>query len=1107
MASILVIDDHSADARAQTHLLTDQLAAKNDQLAALLDVSQRLAAEHDPSSLLQIGCDAARTIIGATYAVLDLRAADQLAMRHFHTSGLSAEKSARLCDKPVDHKLVGKLRLASHPLRVPDMRGGLGVAGLAPFSSFLGVPIMSATWRYGILYLTDKRGAAEFSADDEHVATLLAAQVALAYESAQRYGALQRSAAALVQEIAERRHVEAQRDQQLAQVHLARAVAERAAQRIVRLQAMTAACSEALTLEHVTEVVIDQLTLPGASAGLIALLTDDHSALQIVRAYGYPFDTVAEWSLIPLDAAIPLTAVIHSGEAIWLESTTAFMQRYPQLAALASSGGSRALVALPLIAHGQVIGSMGLSFTEERAFDAEERGFMLALAQQYAQEIERTRLYQTTQAAAKRTEEALALLESVLQAAPVGFAFLDDQLRYLMINTNLAALNREASNTHLGRTISDVLPELGPILEPLLRTVLATGVPLLNKELSGTLAGTKRRAGPWLISSYLVRTGDGEVLGVGVILNDISARKRAEDRQATQMVVTRIIAESENRYDAIPALLAAICRSISWDLGEFWQVNSDASLLSWGSNWRDSDVDDSAFVTTSHASTFARGVGLPGRVWASGQPEWVATIVAASLPRTALARAAGFHSAFGFPILGGGTVRGVMTFFCRERYATDPDLLITMTDIGSQIGQFFERVETEERLWQHTQRLKIMHVIDQAMLAAQAPEAIAQAALRHMRALVPCRAATVTTFDFTLQEATVVAVETSAAMPFQRGTRIPLSALVSLSSLQQGQSSIVDDLHDFSIPTSLHEQALKAGIRSYMSVPIMLQHTLIGVLNLLSDRPRAFVPEYIDIVHEVCSQLAVAIHNAQLFEQVRAGAESLRRMSQQLVRAQEDERQHIARELHDEVGQSLTAVLLNLQMVVNLPDPSELPARLEDSMAQIERVLQQIRTLSLSLRPALLDDLGLAPALRWLVSRQSERAGFDMTFQANSADPMDERFATDIETTCFRVVQEALTNIVRYAQAQRVTVELLKRGAELCVSIRDDGVGFDVAAALQRAAHGHSMGLLSMQERVLLLGGRMRIESAPGQGALIDVCLPLVLPAVDLPARVRSSLL
>jgi len=607
-----------------------------------------------------------------------------------------------------------------------------------------------------------------------------------------------------------------------------------------------------------------------------------------------------------------------------------------------------------------------------------------------------------------------------------------------------------------------------------------------------------------LISYYQVRTRSGHALGLGTIVNDISARKRAEDRQATQFAVTRIIAESENRYDAIPALLRTICRSINWDLGEFWRMNTEQNLLRWENDWCVPEFDGSEFVTMRHESAFAYSSGLPGRVWASGQPEWVDYIVATSSPRAALALAAGLHSAFAFPILGSGALLGVMVFFLREPHLCDPDLLVTMTDIGSQIGQFFERTQAEERLWQYTQRLKTLHMIDQAILAAQSPEAIAQAALRYIRELAPCRAATVAAFNFAAGEAIVLAVETSAVAPFQPGSHMPLETLLSLPTLKQGQSFIMGDLLDLSDPAAQQQQAIRDGLRSYLSVPIISQHDLIGSLNLFSDRPHAFAPEVIDIAREVGSQLAVAIQNARLFEQVQAGAESLRLMSQQLVRAQEDERRHIARELHDEVGQSLTATLLNLQVLSSLSDLRELPARLDDSMRLIERVLQQVRTLSLNLRPALLDDLGLAPALRWLVSRQAERAGFDAKFKA---DLTDERFAADIEITSFRAVQEAINNIVRYAQAQHVTVDLRKRDAELSISIRDDGVGFDVAAALQRAAHGHSMGLLSMQERVLLLGGRIRIESTPGHGAMIEVCLPLVPSTVDLPALARRSTL
>ncbi len=1108
-------DSFDSFEHAHTRLLTNKLAAKvdelmdvNGRLAALLDLSQRLATERDSDMLLQICCDAARKIIGAKYAALDVRSGDQPLLRHFHTSGIMPESIADLGQLPMQHGLFAPLITAGQALRVPNIHADPRAAGLPSWhpamTSFLGVPIASAAQHYGILYLADKLDADEFSAEDENVANTLVSQLAVAYENAQRYDTLQYHAATLDQEIAERRQVEAQRDQLLIQEQLARAAVERAAERTARLQAVTAACSEALTLDQVTELVMDQgITLPGAASGLIALLSDDRLALQIVCAHGYPADLQAAWQSIPLDAAVPLTEVFRTGEPIWIEEGATIGERYPQLAAPHTATGNHALIAIPLSAHGQTLGSMGLSFAEARVFDTEDRAFMMALARQYAQAIDRARLYQETQAAARRAEEALALLESFIQTAPVGFAFLDEQLRYRMINANLAAINGASIEAHVGHTISEMQPDLGSELEPLLRQVIATGVPLLNKEISGSTTALSGRAGHWLISYYLVRTRSGPALGLGAIVNDISARKRAEDRQATQFSVTRIIAESENRYDAIPALLETICRSIAWDLGEFWRVNTERDLLCWENDWRVLPSDGSDIAPIGHLDTFARGIGLLGRVWASGQPEWVADITSTSLPRAAMVLDAGFHSVLAFPILRGGTVLGVMVFFCREMLPSDPDLLITIGDIGSQIGQFFERTQAEERLWQSTQRLKTLHMIDQAILAAQSPEAIAQAALRYMRELAPCRAATVTVFDFVERQAVVLAVEASAAMSFLRVAHQPLDMFLSLATLQQGLPFTMEDLQNLSTPSLLHQQGLKEGLRSYLSVPIMVQHTLIGALNLFSDRPRAFVPEVVDVAREVGSQLALALQNARLFAQVRAGAESLRLMSQQIVRAQEDERRHIARELHDEVGQSLTAALLNLQMLSSLTDLGEVPARLDDSMSLIDRVLQQVRRLSLDLRPALLDDLGLAPAIKWLLHRQAERAGFIAHFAAN---PADTRFASDLETTCFRVAQEAITNIVRYARARHVSVELGWDASQLWLVVRDDGLGFDVAAAQARAARGQSAGLLGMQERVGLLGGQMRIESVLGQGATIDVCLPLAMSADEL-TPARSSLL
>jgi signal transduction histidine kinase len=136
----------------------------------------------------------------------------------------------------------------------------------------------------------------------------------------------------------------------------------------------------------------------------------------------------------------------------------------------------------------------------------------------------------------------------------------------------------------------------------------------------------------------------------------------------------------------------------------------------------------------------------------------------------------------------------------------------------------------------------------------------------------------------------------------------------------------------------------------------------------------------------------------------------------------------------------------------------------------------------------MLDDLGLVATLRWYLDRQAKRAGFTAQFTAN---PADMQLPSNLETVCFRLVQEALTNVLRHAQAQRVQVNLQQHETELQLCIRDDGIGFEMEKVLERTTYGTGLGLLGMQERVTLLGGRLDIDSSPGQGVEIRVYLPI----------------
>jgi signal transduction histidine kinase len=222
-------------------------------------------------------------------------------------------------------------------------------------------------------------------------------------------------------------------------------------------------------------------------------------------------------------------------------------------------------------------------------------------------------------------------------------------------------------------------------------------------------------------------------------------------------------------------------------------------------------------------------------------------------------------------------------------------------------------------------------------------------------------------------------------------------------------------------------------------------------------------------------------------ERLRA-SQKLQVLSHRLVEVQEAERRHIARELHDEIGQSLTAAELNLQAALQAPASSKLEHRLEESIRAVERVLEQVHDLSLSLRPSMLDDLGLEPALRWYANRQAGLTGMQVRFHA---DPLENRLDPVIETECFRVAQEALTNVVRHAKATAVSVELTRQDGQLHLSVRDDGVGFDVSGQRTQAVSGASLGLLSMEERASLAGGGLELTSVPGQGTEVHAWFPI----------------
>ncbi|MGP8079710.1 MAG: response regulator [Dehalococcoidales bacterium] len=219
-------------------------------------------------------------------------------------------------------------------------------------------------------------------------------------------------------------------------------------------------------------------------------------------------------------------------------------------------------------------------------------------------------------------------------------------------------------------------------------------------------------------------------------------------------------------------------------------------------------------------------------------------------------------------------------------------------------------------------------------------------------------------------------------------------------------------------------------------------------------------------------------------EEERSLAEKeLRALANRLVRSQEEERRAIARELHDQTGQNLTVIKLLIDQALKSA-PENITPLLKEAAGGITEVLKQVQDISLNLRPSMLDDLGLTHALMWMFKRLQKQSGLIVNFTQNI---VDEQFLPETNITAFRIVQEALTNVIRYSGAGEAAVTVWVQSNLMSIIIEDKGHGF----ALDALSQGNSTGLSAMRERAKMLGGTFKVDSAPGMGTRITVEIPV----------------
>ncbi|MEW8978082.1 MAG: GAF domain-containing sensor histidine kinase [Symbiobacterium sp.] len=311
-----------------------------------------------------------------------------------------------------------------------------------------------------------------------------------------------------------------------------------------------------------------------------------------------------------------------------------------------------------------------------------------------------------------------------------------------------------------------------------------------------------------------------------------------------------------------------------------------------------------------------------------------------------------------------------------------------------------------------------------------------------------------------------------------RAQHFPIDRCLCLRHLSG--SALVTQVRDLACVRATMEVGHPSG--RHITIPLGQDGKVAGIMVLMVPPSRYMSPADREILTALGEQIGLAIDRARLYDQLEEKERLRSRLLARLITAQEDERRRIARELHDETGQALTALVVTLDFLARHPmDETALRERLAGVKEMAEASLAEVRRVIHEMRPTALDDLGLEAAIRWLI-RRYEHAGLKITLEAEG---LDDRLPDHIEITVFRLIQEACTNTVKHAHARNIHIRLLRQGGWVTVEVKDDGAGFDPRR------RGEGVGLTGIRERVTLAGGELKIESSPDKGTRVYAELPV----------------
>jgi PAS domain S-box-containing protein len=498
-----------------------------------------------------------------------------------------------------------------------------------------------------------------------------------------------------------------------------------------------------------------------------------------------------------------------------------------------------------------------------------------------------------------------------------------------------------------------------------------------------------------------------------------------------ERAVARGLAQTSAPDEAYAIALAAIGVTLGWTFGAVWEEDESRDVLTAVQTWRRDPLAAPALAEVTPQLALARGAGLPGLVWKSGEPAWIEDMANAQhFPRAKAMAESGVHAALCFPVRSNRGVVGAIEFFTDEWQEPDERLLDCMDSLGSQIGQFVERRRSEAAVRSNEARMRAM-----------------------LEASLDC----VVIMD---ADGTVLEFNPAAERTFGYAAR----------------DAVGREMAELIVPPSLRERH-RRGLARYLSTEqarvLDRRVEITGMRADGSEFPVELTITRIDV--DDGPMFTGSLRD--ITDRKRADAE-LRASRTRIVEAGDAERRRIERDLHDGAQQLLLGLALDLRLARNAVEAGngngDAAALLDEALGDLADATRELRELARGIHPAVLTDHGLRAAFAML----AERAAMPVTVVAVP----EERFDATIEATAYFVAAEALTNVVRYAGASGAELEASLSGGRLVVTVSDDGCG--------GARRGSGSGLRGLEDRVAALGGDLDVRSPAGEGTTVRARIP-----------------